>query len=354
MKILYIGLSRGDFARSRAHIDGLRFAGAEVVEFFDKSTGFSKFTNFRRFLKEHKDASVIVVGNPGDILVPFVKMVSQKPLVFDAGWSLYEAEVISRRYGNIFSFTALKFWCIDFFAYHLADVVACESTNQCRFFEKTFYIKKGKCIRLFTGTEEDFFAPREVKKDDAVCTVMFRGGYLPEAGIEHILDAAKILEDEKNIRFKILGRGFLFQEMKQKFEEMALSNLVLDDRKFTDMKEMAAEMAQADIALGQLSDHERLARTIPHKAFEFSCLGIPYVTADTEPIRELFNLSDSVVFCKPANAIELAEKIRALAQDGQQRKAVGARGREVFLKQASVRVLGQELFRICRNLVPEN
>lgn len=349
MKIIYMGLSRDGFARSRVHIDGLRLAGAKVFELFDTSTGFSKFQNYRSFLKQHADADVIIIGNPGDILVPFIKILSGKPVIFDAGWFLYESVIISRKYGKIFSFSACKYWFIDFCACLFADSILGESTNQGHFFTRVFFAKKEKCKRLFTGTEENYFFPRPKNNSD-VFTVMFRGGYLPEAGIDLILDAAEILKNEKDIRFRILGRGFLFSEIKEKFDSMQLSNVTLEDKKFPDTKDMANEMSKADIALGQLSNHDRLKRAIPHKAFEFTCMGIPYLTARTEAVQEFLDVPGSAVYCNPADAYDLAEKILSLKSDRKQCARIGALGRGVFLKKASTPILGKELLEICREV----
>ena len=48
----------------------------------------------------------------------------------------------------------------------------------------------------------------------------------------------------------------------------------------------------AKISIGQLSSYERVNRTIPHKAYEAGFFGLPYVSAPSKSLEELFKIND--------------------------------------------------------------
>jgi glycosyltransferase involved in cell wall biosynthesis len=69
------------------------------------------------------------------------------------------------------------------------------------------------------------------------------------------------------------------------------------------------------ISLGQLSDHQRLMRTIPHKAFESAFFGTPYLTARNPGILEVFTEDFDVLCFQPGSAQDLAKKIKSCKSD---------------------------------------
>jgi hypothetical protein len=69
------------------------------------------------------------------------------------------------------------------------------------------------------------------------------------------------------------------------------------------------------ISLGQLAKHNRLNRTIPHKAFESAFLATPYLTAGNKGITELFKEGVEITCFSPGNSLALVDRIRNLFSD---------------------------------------
>ena len=69
------------------------------------------------------------------------------------------------------------------------------------------------------------------------------------------------------------------------------------------------------ISLGQLAKHNRLNRTIPHKAFESAFLSTPYLTAGNRGISELFADGVEIACFSPGNSLALVDGIRNLFSD---------------------------------------
>ena len=76
--------------------------------------------------------------------------------------------------------------------------------------------------------------------------------------------------------------------------------------------DLAKVYNSAALTLGQLSDHKRLKRTIPHKAFESAFLSKPYLTARNFGINELFSETQEVECFNAGDPLDLALKIKFL------------------------------------------
>jgi glycosyltransferase involved in cell wall biosynthesis len=97
------------------------------------------------------------------------------------------------------------------------------------------------------------------------------------------------------------------------------------------------------IALGQLSANFRLRRTIPHKAFEASYMGIPYLTARSAGIGEVFREGYEMVCFEPGNAMDLSNTIIDLVSDKQRLAQLSRNIREKYDSTFSSSILQNEL-----------
>ena len=100
--------------------------------------------------------------------------------------------------------------------------------------------------------------------------------------------------------------------------------------------DLGIAFAHAGIVLGSFRD----SRAIPAAVFDALPTGAPVITADTAAARELLQDGDSAVLIPPDDVAALAAAIARLARDDELRTHIAARGREVFLNEASRPVLG--------------
>ncbi|MDD3531279.1 MAG: glycosyltransferase [Candidatus Pacebacteria bacterium] len=343
MRVCYFGIYDREQGRNRIYRKGLSENGVEIVECQDATPGFAKYLRLMRKhtrLKGEYDA--LIVGYPGHILVPFARCISRKRIILDACASMYEGVVISRGQYSLWSWRAFLLRLIDRLAVRFADVVLVESEAQKQYFEQHLGAKD-KCRVLYHGADDSIYdrdqnAP--VAKHTEF-TVVFRGKFLPEAGVRHIITAAKLLEDDE-VRFVIIGNGFLEREIRAQIARIAPRNLTLIDARLRD-DELRREMLSAHASLGQLERHPRLSRTLPFKLFESLALGLPYITADTGPVREILTDGEQAFFVPPADPKALAEKIRFLKNNPAVAKRVAENGHRLYCERFTPKILGARL-----------
>lgn len=344
MKICYFGIYDPEFGRNKVYMSGLRALGHEIIECRDASPGFLKYGRLKKkheIIEKHGGYDALVVGYPGHIVVPLAQRISSRPVIFDALCSLYEGEVLSRSKHR--SNPLMRWWIeyTDMKAAKAATAILVETEAQRRFFVDRFAVDPAKVHRVFTGCDETIFNTKlQVKKRDRF-TVVFRGKFLPEAGVKHILDAAKALEHQ-GVDFLILGHGFLEKEIRDRIAMLGAANIEWIGDKLPSI-ELARRMAECHVSLGQFEDHERLGRTIPHKAFESIALGLPYITARAEGVSELLTDGEDCLMVEPADPEDLASKILKLKNDPDLAARLGRNARRTFEEKASSAVLARDV-----------
>ncbi len=351
MKVCYFGIYRSDLGRSKIYIKGLRDNGVEVIECQDNSWGPIKFVKlFLKHWKIRNSYDFMIVGYTGHVVVPLAKLISKKKVIFDICCTMYEGVVISRKQYSEYSPKTLYIKFMDWMAVKTADVVLIESKAQIEFFEKRFG-KSNKYKVMYTGTDDSIYNLEQKRKQgikkNSEFTVIFRGQFLPEAGVRHVVSAAKILETS-GIKFIIQGRGFLEREIKTQIARVDPQNLTLITKFLTD-DELVNLMLSCDVSLGQLEDHERLLRTIPHKCYDTIALGIPYITARAAPVSEILKDGESVIFVNPGDSRDIADKILYIKNNPEIAKKIGEQEYEVYRNNLTPKILAQRIIALANN-----
>lgn len=349
LKILYFGIYRSDFGRNKVYITGLRQNGIEITECLDDSSGLKKYWKlWKKYRLLEKDYDFILVGYPGYMIVPFAKLISKKPIIFDALCTLYEGEIISREKYKFNPLMRVWIILIDWVAVKCADLVLVETNAQKEYFIKKFSLysaadkgKKDKVVRIFTGVDETIFYNDPSIKKRTVFTAVFRGRLLPEAGSEYIVQAAKLLEND-HINFLIIGGGLMEGKLESLVKSLKLRNLEWT-KEYLSSDELRRRILECHVSIGQVSNHERLARTIPHKAFETLSMSMPYVTSRTACIGEVFTDKENCLLVEQANAKDLAMKIKELKNNPDLASRIAKKGKELYDKQLTPAVLGRDI-----------
>lgn len=260
----------------------------------------------RRKLKGHEIK--LIVSSPSQLLVfPTCLVFRQRP-VLDAGWSLFESTITSKSRSGKFYQSALKNYLIDFFASHLSSKIILESILQKKWYSKVYLLPENKCFVNYTGVDEiamsnihDKIERLKPITNPKVFRVMFRGKENPESGLEVLASCTHLLYNEE-IEFLIispgLGNRYLFSTKTQVVREKVESK-----------QELANLMKLGNLSLGQLSSHRRTKRTIPHKAFESAFLGIPYLSARSSGVLEIFTEGKDIACFQPGSSEDLARAI---------------------------------------------
>ncbi len=345
MRFYYIQ-TKHNYAPDKRLIDGLRQNGHNVTAVSETNIGIKKYFSLaRQFVANREPCDAIIIGYTLPHFIPLIRLLTTKKIVFNAVASQYEANVISRNTYGSHPLMTFKWWIVDFISFHLSSKILLESTAQTDFVHNLFGVPRRKLMRSWVSVDEDiFFRDSSIKKYSEF-TVLFRGRFLPESGIDTIIKAAKILED-RGVNFLIVGHGFLYKTVNKLMEDLHPQNITKIEE-FVPYDELREKMLACHLSLGQLANHPRLTRTLPFKLYESLALGLPYLTGKSAGVLELVKDGETCITVEPENPTELAEKILFLKNNPDILTKIGEQGYALYQKQLTSKKLAEEFITSC-------
>ncbi|MDP3792310.1 MAG: glycosyltransferase [bacterium] len=350
LTVLYFGVYEPSYARNWVLINGLRKNGVTVFECRENPKNRLKFFSlFFKYWKFVGKFDVMVVGFPGQEIMFLARLLAWgKPIIFDAFTSHYGGYILDRKRWRQNSLRAWYYRFLDKWSCKLADVVLLDTNAHINFFVKEFNLPKKKFRRIWAGANDNIFQPFYVDQGEPVqnhyaqekFNVLFFGTYIPLQGVEYIVRAAKILEQEKDILFTLVGNGQERSKTQELSLKLGLKNVVFKD--MMSLEKLKNEVADGDISLGIFGRTQKASIVIPNKVFMGLAMKKPVITADTEAIRELFNDEDMFLI-SPANEQELAQVILKIKNNPALGEKIAQNGYDKFIKFASHQILGREL-----------
>ena len=155
--------------------------------------------------------------------------------------------------------------------------------------------------------------------------VMFAGNMGEAQGLETVIRAAKLLEDDPQIQFVMVGDGIALPRLQQLTEEQHLTNVSFLGR--YPAQEMSHLYALADALLVHLKDDPLFRITIPHKILAYLASGKPILAAVSGDVSDLIISTGAGIGCAPENPQALAAAVRSLLSMPEgERRAMGERG----------------------------
>jgi glycosyltransferase involved in cell wall biosynthesis len=288
--------------------------------------------------------SNIVVLSPSHLLVPFMRIITGKKIILDAGWSLTEAEIVRWR-GLVSVPGILKCFVIDFLAFQLASKIIVETNHQKSNISSRFFIRKNKIYVLMTGVDEGNFREQSIKPFElensnqtmGYPTVLFRGSYTSEAGLEILSQVSKKLE-KVEIQF-IVSSNRIPKEL------VFGKNTILISRRISN-REMKYLYEEATVCVGQITNRPRLKNTIPHKAFEAAFFGKPYLSSDTLGIREFLPENKQCYYLEEASAACLEQAILKITSNAELQSDLSLNITQRYIEAARQDTLSRKFFEI--------
>lgn len=319
------------YSRARVLYNGLKENNIEVDVFTSKS--YSKITE--RLLKRNFDF-LIVTGKAPLFISWLLKLIHRKKIIFDVFISDYENLVKDRKIIKENSLKAKFLWQIDKLACKISDHNVLDTQEHINYFCKEFKLNAKKFTRIFVGANEDYFYPVKNKTRNEFI-VHFHGTFIPLQGIEHIIQAAKILEKER-IKFRIIGTGQTHDEMVKLSKSLNLSNIEFNNS-FVSLMKLGEYCSNADICLGIFGNTEKALRVIPNKVFEILACAKPLITEESPAIKELLKNEKECLFCNPADPKSLAVNIIKLKKNKKLREKISIAGNKLFMEKLSANKL---------------
>ena len=146
---------------------------------------------------------------------------------------------------------------------------------------------------------------------------LYAGAHGMSNDLNVVLDAAKLLMDEKKIQIVLLGDGKEKPALQARAAQMGLSNVSFVPS--VPKSEMPDALAAADACIAILKPLEEYKTTYPNKVFDYMAAGRAVVLAIDGVIREVVEAAQCGYFVEPGNASALANAICKLASDKRRR-----------------------------------
>jgi len=159
--ICYFGDYDPEYARNRVIIKGLKENGVEVIECNDRARGVKKYLNLFKKFKSIKGKFNFVIVGYSDSRFPLIlaKLLTRKPVIWDAFYSIYDSYVFDRKLVKPKSLKAKYYWFMDWLNCKLADKILLDTNAHIDYFVKTFRIDRMKFVRVFIGADDGIFKP---------------------------------------------------------------------------------------------------------------------------------------------------------------------------------------------------
>lgn len=331
-------------ARDRLLLEGARRVGVEVLECHcdvwgdvsDKSNLGPLRLASRLFhailaypyllwqymrLPRHDVVCVLYMGQMDVLAVWLATRIRGVPLVWDMYISLYDTVTGDRDLAKRDSALGRLIYGLEWMSCRAADKVIIDTATHARYVEETFHLPTGSVERVFIGTDLDLFADSQpLSTPDLPAdrfNILFFGQFIPLHGTETILRAAAILESRHTdcpYRWILAGRGQESERMDALIRSLGLQSV--KRKEWIPHQEIPRWIRTANLSLGIFGTTGKATRVIPNKVFEIIATRRPFVTADTEAMRELdeFGLCRCISKVPPGDPTSLADKIEELRQ----------------------------------------
>lgn len=350
MTICYFGSYNPNYSRNKILIDGLRKNGVTVLECRSTERSFIRRYPilFKKFWSQRNRVNVIVVGFVGHLDMPLAWLLARltgKKVIFDMFYSMYDTYVFDRKSTTPKSLIAKSYFWIDKIAAILADCVITDTKAHGDYFIKIFGLNSKKFRRVFVGGDETVFKPIKRRQRKKV-VVEFHGMFTRLHGAEYFVEAAKLLDRERNLEFWLIGNTNNYPLPIERFNELRpktmkyFSNMPVD--------KLAKKIAQADISVAHIGTTEKAKNVITNKMFQAIFCKVALIAGDCKATRELLTDRDNTLFVRMGDTQDLAKKIMMLTKNPKLRKELAENGHELAKINLTNKELGKRFLKIIR------
>ncbi len=370
LRVCYFGTYRAEYSRNRILIAGLRQAGVEVIECHQPlwrgiedrvqtvRGGWRSPAFWGRVLAAYlrlvwrffrlADFDVMLVGYPGQMDVFLARLLCglrRKPLVWDVFMSIYliamERGLAERSPLAVSLLRRVEKW-----ACAVPDLLIIDTAAYAAWFQATHGVPLGRFRLVPTGADDQVYRPQEADEAgsspaDRPCQVVYHGTFIPNHGVATIVEAARLLAGQENLRFLLIGEGPEKETAERLAREYRLSNLAFLG--WLEPESLAASLAQADICLGAFGTTPQSLMTVQNKIYEALAMRKPVITGDSPAVRQAFRHGEHLYLCERENAASLAEAILFLYNQPALRQALARQGYACFLQAYTPLRLGETL-----------
>lgn len=357
MRICYFGAFDPSYARNNFLRDSLELAGCQITicnvppQWPTLRKAGPLINQYRQVWRE---CDLIVVAEFCQTLVPLAWVLgrlSGRPVLFDMLISLYQAVVFERRSYTPTHPRARQLYWLDQIAGRLADKLLVESVSYGQLLTESLSLPLEKMIVAPLGVNDRIFypLPSQPSPSPERLVVLYFGSYVPNHGVDVILDAADQLRTDDRFLFRFIGDGEAKQTAIDRATALQLANVEFLPK--VPFETLPAHIAQGDIVLGVFGDTLQARRATANKVLQGLAMRKPVVTGDTLTAREYFVDREHVWLCPLGDSLALADALRTLADDPALRHRLAEQGYQRVKERLTPAVVGPQLAQALHSLL---
>ncbi len=344
MKICYFGSYDKNYTRNRVIISGLKKNGIKIIECNSKNKHIFRFFKLisKGLISKYDMLFVAYPGHLDMFPAKIISIIKRKPIIFDAFISTYDTMINEWKYGTRHSIKGTYYHWLDKISCNMANIILIDTEQHIDYFVKEFKIKKNKFRWIPVGTDENRLFPRKKTRKTEKFQVLYYSHVQPLHGFPHIVDAARHLQNEKDIEFIFIGSNRWFRDIRDKNKD--LKNAIFKNP--IPYKEIINHIANADVCLGIFGTSIKAQNAIPNKVYEALAMQKAVITGNTKASRTFLKDKENAILCKTGSSKDIADSILVLKNNPKLRDKISKNGYMLFKENFTTKKIGYTLKKI--------
>ncbi|MFC1878496.1 glycosyltransferase [Chloroflexota bacterium] len=377
LKVCFFGTYRANYIRHQVLLTRLASAGVEVIECHQRlwrdehdrvqaaSGGWLRPDFVWRVLRAYarliyqylttEDHDIVIVGYPGQFDVLLARLLSwlrRKPLVWDILMSVYLIAK-ERHLDQKSALTVKSLQWVEWIACRLPDALFLDTQVYINWFSDTYHIPAERFHLAPLGADEKLFQPKpEIGTDGDKFTVIYYGTFNPNSGITFIIEAARLLQNQPEIHFELVGGGPDWDKVQELIQKYRLSNINITE--WQDIKVLIKRAQRADIILGTFGTSPQALLTVQNKIYQGLAMAKVVLTGGSPAVSEFLEHKKHLYLVKRADPQAIAAAIEILKENPSLRESLAKNGYNLFLERLTTARLGSQFAAQLNKIVRQN
>lgn len=191
--------------------------------------------------------------------------------------------------------------------------------------DRLVYLPNGANVELFQFSESGRRRIRESLGLEGCFIAIYAGIYGIAQGLETVIEAARLLQADPEIRFLLIGDGPKKAELQTLAGKYNLPNLSMLPE--VPRKQIVDYLSAADVALIPLRNIELFRGALPSKMFDAWACERPLLLSVDGEARQVMEQARGGTFVPPENPHALADALLGMKNSPEQARQMGVQGR---------------------------
>ncbi len=269
--------------------------------------------------------------------------IRRKPLTWDVLNSLYLIS-IERGIKERSTLTVGMIRRLEGIACRLPERMFLDTQLFVNWFVDTHHLDPARFRLVQIGADDRSFHPVDyAAQPDGFFHILYYGSYIPNHGVETIVEAARLLESElpgDPVIVEMVGMGPDRNRAEELAKRYSLQNICFID--WLEKEELTERIARANVVLGAFGVTQQLLLTNNNKIYEGFAMSKPVISARTPALPEILEHGVHLYLCERGDPASLAEAVRALQADPALCKKLAENGYRVFHDHFDVTQIGKQ------------